>query len=410
MTTKKTAICIIFLSLISILPLQAETKITPVANIDLLGGQYWVSESAPASFGGNLNIFFSPAINFGSGTALLPIYSGSYSGTKDVQELVGGGTLARELQDHSLSFKFVKKLPSQMKLKVSAGYKIEYLKETIDETWGKGLFDYNKTSVGFEFEKPLEALKIRSGLDYYTMAYPNYQALITKPEFETSLDTTTYSELSTQAGINVLDYSTIALFFEGARQFSEGFMGFARYNLALKNFVDQKTVQSSGEFSGTLRADTVHYLAAGASFGTSRVKLGFSDTIQLYDSNQNSFDIANSKYIANYYDFIENSFSPNVVFSLGSGEIPMKLSFFWDIAYRVYGERLAQQADSVYKADKISQTINTTGVSFVYPIAGSLSAKFAANYRDSVSNMKYEKNYKYNYYTLNYFVGINWQL
>lgn len=410
MTKAKTLVHSFILFLLCQTPLAAGVKVTPVANIDLLGGQYWVSESAPASFGGNLSVFFSPALNFSPVTALLPIYSGSYSSTKDVQELVGGGTLTRELQSHSLKLKLVRKLPEQAKLKLNAGYKIEYLKETIDETWGNGLFDYNKMSVGIEYEKPLEMWNLRGGLDYYATKYPNYQSLITKSEFETSLDTTTNAELSTQAGTNVLDYNTMAVFIEGAHGFTEDFIGTIRYNLALKDFADQRTVKSSGEFSSALRADVVHYLTAGISLAAPRVRLGISDTVQLYDSNQNSFDMANSKYIADYYDFIENTISPSMVFSLGAGETPVKLSLFWEIAHRVYGQRLAQNADAAYKADKITQTINTTGLSFVYPISGGLSAKFAANYRDSSSNMKYEKNYKYNYYTLNYFAGINWQL
>ena len=67
------------------LPLTAELKITPVANISLLGGQYFL-EGETDSFTGNANIFFSPVINFSEKTALLPIYQGIYSGTKDVKE------------------------------------------------------------------------------------------------------------------------------------------------------------------------------------------------------------------------------------------------------------------------------------------------------------------------------------
>lgn len=409
MKLKHTSYFFCFLSFYSVATASGAVKVTPVANVNLLGGQYWISESMPVSFGGNVDVFFSPVINFSPKSALLPIYTGVYSGTKDVRELVGGGTLTRELQDHSMALKFVNKLPSDWKLKTRIGYKIEYLKETKDETFGKGLFDFQKFIFGFEGERTLKTLNYRLGIDYYTMHYPNYQSLVSQDEFATSIDTTTYSEISSQAGKDVLDYSAVSAFFTATQKLSSKVFGTVHYDVSLKNFKDQKIVKNTGEFSSTLRQDMVHYLTFGVNLGTKRVSLGLSDIIQYYDSNQNSYDVGNSKYISNYYDFIENGVMPNISFYLGSIERPSKLSLFWELSYRAYLERPAQYADGSYKDDKTSQVINTMGFSFTYPVAGSLSAKFAANYRDSSSNMRYEKNYKYNYYTLNYFAGVAWE-
>lgn len=409
--TKRLFLCALFFLIIGMkTKANSEIKVTPVANVSLLGGQYWVSEESPDSFGGNLNMFFSPVINFSPKIALLPIYTGTYSGTKDVRELVGGGTLTRELQDHSLSFKFVDKIRPDLKVKARVGYKIEYLKETVDESWGGGLFDYNKMIIGFEGEKLFSAWNARAGIDYFTMAYPNYQSLVTQSEFEASIDTTTYTEISSQAGTDVLDYAAIALFMEGAHKFAENITGIAHYDLMFKNFKDQKIVDKTGEFKSTLRSDMVHYLTFTFKFGAKQATLGVSDTIQYYDSNQNSFDMTNSKYVADYYDYWENDFTPSISFDLGRGERPAKLSLFWDIAFRSYMERPAQNSDATYKDKKVYQLINTTGASFTHPIVEALSAKVSVTYSDSTSNMKYEKNYKYNYYTFNYFIGVNWEL
>ncbi|MHB9155507.1 MAG: hypothetical protein ACYC5N_07420, partial [Endomicrobiales bacterium] len=250
----------------------------------------------------------------------------------------------------------------------------------------------------------------RAGLDYYTMRYPNYRALVTQSEFQTSLDTTTYSEISSQAGADPLDYSAVAAFIERTHAFSPRLSGVLHYDLSLKNFKDQRTVLQTGEFSGTLRQDYVHYLTLGVNFVTPRLSAGLRDTVQYYDSNQNSFDVSNSGFVQNYYDFMENAVLPNITLSLGSLEAPVKLSLYWNLAFRQYSDRPAQNADAALRGQNISQVTNTTGFAITYPLSGQLSAKLAANYRDSSSNMRYEKNYKYNYYTFNYFAGINWGL
>ncbi|MFH1368669.1 MAG: hypothetical protein ABII64_06050 [Elusimicrobiota bacterium] len=390
--------------------LYAEVKVTPIANIDLMGGQYWVTGASPDKLSANLDIFFCPVLNFSPRTALLPIYTGLYSGTKDVKELIGGGTLTREMQDHSISLKFVHKLNDAWKLKSRVGYKIEYLKETVDETWGKGLFDFKKMIIGAEAEKSWETWNGRVGIDYYTMNYPNYQSLVSQTAFQTSLDTTTYTEISTQAGKDVLDYNTMSLFLEAKHKFSANLYGTAHNDISIKSFKDQKIVKNTGEFSPDLRSDLVNYLTFGIRVVGPKAVLGITDGIQYYKSNQSSYDAANSKFIADYYNYTQNSVMPSITFTLGSGDLPMSLTLYWDITYRAYASRPAQSDDGTYKSENINQTTNTFGMNFTYPIIKSVSAKFSTNYRDSSSNMKYEKNYKYNYYTFNYFVGMNWQL
>jgi hypothetical protein len=392
--------------------LKAETKVTPVASVDLTGGQYWVTGAAPDKFSGNADVFFSPVINFSQNTALIPIYSGFYSSTKDVKELVGGGTLTRELQDHSLALKYVAKLGDNWKLKSRIGYKIEYLKETVDETWGKGIFDYTKMILGFEAEKGWEKWTGRAGVDFYTMRYPNYQSLVLESGFQTSVDTTTYTEISSQAGKDILDYDTLSLFIEGKRNFSEYVSGTIHNDISVKNFKGQKIVNNTGMFSETLRSDIVDYLTLKLRAEAGGAAFELTDGIQYNRSNQNSFDASGNPptFISDFYNYLQNSFMPSITFYLGKNGKPARLTLLWDITYRQYLERPAQSVAGNYMTDKVYQTTNTLGLTYIHPLSKNLSAKYSANYRDVTSNMKYEKNYLYNYYTFNYFIGINWSL
>lgn len=383
--------------------LSAEVKVTPVAYVSLLGGQYFL-EGDRDSFAGNFNIFFSPVINFSEETALLPIYQGLYSGTRDVRELVGGGVLTREVMDNSLTVKFTKKYSDTLKGKAKVGYKMEYLKETEDEEWNDGLFDYNRIIAGLEAEKKFEKTNLRVGYDFYIMHYPNYSSLITA--YQTSIDTATYTEISENAGEDVLDYMTHELFIEALYLFSETFSGKVNYDIAYKDFNDQTVVESDGGFSSDKRKDFVHLLTLGISKELQKVSVSLHDSVQYCDSNQNSYDADRTRYNEGNYDYYQNDIIPSLTFTMGENT---KLNFWWDLAYRKYLKRPAQDTEGNYKASKISQFTNTTGLSLKIPVYKTLSMKTAGSYSDSSSNNKYEANYRYSYNTFNYFCGMDWE-
>ncbi|MFA5778735.1 MAG: hypothetical protein WC947_01185 [Elusimicrobiota bacterium] len=385
------------------LPLTADIKITPVANISILGGQYFL-EGDKDSFAGNADIFFVPVINFSEATALLPIYQGIYSNTKDVKELVGGGTLTREVLDNSLTLKLTRKFSDTFKGKVKAGYKLEYLKETEDEKLGDGLFDYNRIVAGLEAEKKYESWNLRTGYDFYIMNYPNYSSLVSQSA--DIIDTQTFTEISENAGEDVLDYSTHELFVEGLHSFNDTTVGKISYDIAYKNFKDQTLVKSDGSFSSKKRNDLVHLLTLGVAKNLPKITAALYNSVQYYNSNQNSYDANRTQYSSNYYDFIQDNVTPSLTFLLKKNS---RLNLWWDIAYRKYINRPSQDEEGNYKTSEISQVTNTAGLSLTVPVYKSVSMKTAANYRDATSNNRYEANYRYNYNTSNYFVGMNWE-
>ncbi|MDO8733918.1 MAG: hypothetical protein Q7K21_02010 [Elusimicrobiota bacterium] len=392
----------------SLTHLLTAAEITPVANISLLGGQYFL-EGDKDSFAGNADIFFSPVINFSEDSALLPIYQGIYSNTKDVKELIGGGTLTREVLDNSLTLKFTHKFSDTFKGKVKAGYKLEYLKETEDEDLGDGLFDYNRLIGGIEGEKKYESWNLRAGYDFYIMSYPNYSSLVTT--YQTSIDTATYTEISGNAGEDVLDYSTHELFIEGLHSFNDTTVGKISYDISYKDFKDQTIVKIDGSFFSEKRNDLVQLLTLGVAKNLPKITAALYNSVQYYDSSQNSYDAGRTQYNSNYYDFIQNNVTPSLTFNFGDVVRPFKgrLILWWDIAYRKYINRPSQDEEGNYKTSEISQVTNTTGLSLIIPVYKSVSIKTAANYRDATSNNRYEANYRYNYNTSNYFAGMNWE-
>src|SRR6185503_9073135 len=76
------------------------------------------------------------------------------------------------------------------KIKATGGVRAEFLRETKDETWGNGLFDYRKYTGGLETEFDFsKKAGTRFAYDYYMLTFPNYQSL------ESSQDPTLSREL-----------------------------------------------------------------------------------------------------------------------------------------------------------------------------------------------------------------------
>jgi hypothetical protein len=386
---------------------SADIKITPVADIYLSGGQYFL-DNDPSSFGGNTSIYYSPVMNFTSDRAIVPVFNLSYSGTRDVEELVGGDVLTTQSIDGGLTLKYVEKI-LDWKGKVRVGYQKSFLNETTDENWGDGLFDYQRVLFGASIEKEIWDYEFSLILDYYKVEFANYSSLIYEEEYEASIDTQTYTELSSNAGEDVLDYSDTFVALKVNRGFTDHMNASVALRSGLRSYWDQTIVDKDGSFSDELRKDSMHYLDAGIEYAIKKSVLQLNSGLEFLFSNQNSYDAGSTEYIDNYYSYYDFNITPAILFYLGKSEKPSRMKFWWNLDYKKYFDRLAQDVDGNYLNDKTGQVYNTFGFYYSRPITENLSASISLNRRTSASNMKYESNYRYNYTVTNYFAGLNWR-
>ena len=151
-------------------------EFVPVFGGSALMGQT-LQDGKSTSWNGNANLQFTPALKFSESWGLIPTYAGSYQGTKSVSDLGSGGQLFQDSMSHSLRVKGIWR-SGNFKLKPQAGYRWEFLRETTDEKWGKGLFDYRKPSLGLEAEYAVaEAVTVGFSADWYRIEFPNYRSL-----------------------------------------------------------------------------------------------------------------------------------------------------------------------------------------------------------------------------------------
>ncbi|OGS11583.1 MAG: hypothetical protein A2234_02620 [Elusimicrobia bacterium RIFOXYA2_FULL_58_8] len=386
--------------------LNAGIKITPVADISLLGGKYYLDSDA-ASFQGRFDAFFSPAMKLGENHDLIPIYSGNYSGTQDIQELAGGGVLTRQRQTHTFSLKYVY-TDEFNKYKPRISYSKALIKETKDEKWNDGLFDYTTLSVGIDAEQERPHGTFTESYDFYKVAYPNYSTLLSQSQSVFN-DTDTFNQLSTNSGTDPMDNTSHRLGFTYA-WFPEPLNMKAGYDLTYRSYADQaiaaRPVTGQSPFKSDKRADIMQNLSLKANRVLKPLYLSAGVRVGWLSSNQGSYDSVQSEYMEDYYSYVDIAVSPAMNLALKNGA---QFGFALDWRRVYYLGRLKQGVTGTYADSEINQTFWLTSITARYPVFNRFFARAAYNYQVSTSNMRYEENYRYNYRASTYLLGLEWE-
>lgn len=405
MRLNNTATILALLLLGPALPGSAQVKVTPVADITALGGKYYLDSDA-AAFHGRFDAFFSPVLTFGENSELVPVYSGNYSGTQDIQELAGGGVLTRQRQTHTVSAKYVY-TDEFDKYKPRLSYSKALIRETKDEKWGKGLFDYDTLAAGFEAVQERPHGTFTESYDLYKVAYGNYSTLLSQSQ--TVIDTTTFNELSANAGKNTLDNMNHRLAFTYAWFPAAGDMK-AGYDVTYRHYGEQSIVgkPAAGQpyFKSGKRSDLAQNWTYSLARAFKPLYLSVGGRVGWLSSNQNSYDSSRTKFIEDYYSYVDLDICPSMNVVLKDGT-QFGYSLDWHRLY--YLGRLKQDASGNYGSSKINQTVWLSSLTARYPVAAHFFARAAYNYQVSNSNMRYEANYRYNYRASTYLAGIEWE-
>ena len=378
--------------------------LTPVAKLDLLGGQYFF-QGEHTSFSGNGNWYFSPGLKLGERDALIPIVSGSYRRQREVRELVGGGFLTAETLDNSVALKWVHLFTPEWNMKPVVSYKNELITESEDEKLGDGLFDYHKISAGVELERAGGELfkSVRQTLSAYAVRFYHYRALSASSE-----------ELGAEvnAGDRVLDFNAFDYGLSADVQPAANTLVTGSLLVSLRPYRDQRIVGETGEYSREKRVDVY---ATGTLSGRQTLpplgRLESAAGLNLVHtrvfSNQNNYDATNTRFNPAFYDYNELSLGPFVAARWRKG---LTVGLGYDFTRRAYDRRPIQHESGLYGGQAIRMSQHTVTLSASYPLYKKLEARVMGAYRRATSNMLYESTYRYNYWTAHYFAGLSWSL
>ncbi len=393
----------LFFSFVAALPAAGLTW-TPVAKVDIFGGQYFF-QGQQTNFSGNANWLISPGLQLSETDALIPLLSGQYRRTREVRELVGGGFLTQESLNNTAVLQWVRLLNQNWNLKPGLSYKNELITESVDESLGNGLFDYHKFSFGAELERTGGDLfkSVRQNLSAYAVRFYHYRAL--------SAQSSTLG-VEVNSGDRVLDFNAYDYSLAADALIKEGTLISGSLLVSVRPYQDQRIVTLAGTYSRENRLDLywAGALSARQSLPTwkrleSAVGLNTAFTHTL--SNQHNYDAQNTRFNPDYYDYSEVSSGPFLALRWNKGP---SASLSYDYTLRNYDRRPIQNALGVYGQDAVRMRTHTVAVALTWPLYKTLSAKISGAYRRSTSNMLYESVYRYNYWTAHYFAGLNWTL
>jgi len=366
-------------------------EIVPVGEISLMGGSSFYEGDSSAS-GGNFNLAAVPAVKFSDTVSLLPGYYADYRGSKNVYELIGGGTLYQDSMSHNLTLRLINKIAPGHKFKLKAGYVWNYFRETKEELWGEGLFDYEKFTAGVENETAdsFGFNKFIVSVDLLKVKFPQYSSLAS-------------SKYGTEVfpGGNILDFNGANIYLRGLKKIGEKSMFDLNLNFLLKDFPDQNVIDSMGAYTLRRRADRTSSAEAVYSHLFGGFSAGISLGGEVNRSNQDHYDAEKTEFVARYYDY--NSLSAGPVFSFGR---VLTTSVAYRYGLKNYAGRLAQKSDAGYTSDKVSNKTQMLSLGISCKLTKNVKAKIAANYFSQSSNQKYEAVYQYSYDTYNAEAGV----
>jgi len=402
---------VVALVIFTTVPLRV-SAVTGFLDAEVLGGQFMYRGSA-SSFGGLAHVTGGPAFTLSDKSSLFLTYDGSYNGFKNVSDIVGGDQLFQQSMDHTARAKYKYNMSESWSLKPSIAYTKEFFRETNDERWGKGLYDFNRLSAGLESEWKMDLFRhpsiLRANYHFFLTNYPNFR----------SLGSSLGKEIATNPGSRTLDTRAHQVGAGASIRLSPSWALSSSYDFTFRSFVDQKIINSNAQYESKNRLDIVNGVELGASFVPQREwtlpKLGtklrsgvdFGYRLEYLNSNQNHFDTdpALNFFEAGFYDYIDNSLS--TTFSVASPK-KVQVSLGYSLEFRSYLKRHIQDASGQYLGGKLYQTTHVFSLMASYPIAKGFSGRISGHWQKSESDMAFERTYRYNYDAAQYFAGIGY--
>lgn len=391
-----------------------EQRFVPVASLWLLGGQ----ELAPGSNArttGLANVMAAFSMRIGERFRVLPSYLGMFQTTRQVLDVGERTILSQSRVDQRVAAKLIfQPVQSPHRHKLLGGFRSQLLREAKDEPLGRGLFDSNKTSLGYEWEYfYLPTFSFRAGYGFYAIRFPNYATLESQGSFRINGQPIA-RELT---GGHVLDSNSHSWLVSANGPLGRrGLMWDARYVFTLRGYPDQRLVDSSGQLAAGNRRDLNHEAAVAVRGSAKtrfarRVVLGGKASVILNRSNQSTYNATDGRFTPGFYDQEDYRVGPHasLYFShprKGLRAIQVSSSLEW--ARRRFPNRPVQDSTGAYGSGSIKMDTTDVTASFSVPVARHLNLMGTLRYTETSSNMAFEDHYRYNYLSKTYLLGFGY--
>ena len=366
----------------------------------------WYFDGTKSSLGGNAQMTFVPAVRLSNKFSLLPTFQTNYRGTRHAQELAGGNTLFQDTWENAIDLKGVWNIGSSWKGRLRTNYRNKWFRETSNEVWNKGLYDYKILGLGGEIEKfwgKKHAAAV--GYDYSFLKFPNYN----------SLESTQSPDLAREfSGDDVLDANIQLYTFRGRTALPWRINTGVQAYYSPREFPDQAVVDLTGLLTTTDREDTQFGTSINFErfFPTPNKTFIITNLVYGYttlDSNQNHYDARLTTFVSDYFDYGEQKLGGSISYGFIKtiyGHMVFDISSFY--TKRDYDKRVIQDGEGNYMTEKLYTEESTLNLAYSCPLSKNFKIRASAYFGRSKSNNDYEVLYRYNFNSANYQFGFTY--
>jgi hypothetical protein len=391
-----------------VVPLVSETRFVPLFNSDLAIGNSWF-EGEPSSLGANLGFDFAPIVRFSETSVLIPRLLYRYQGVRTALQIADKGNLYQQYQDYLAAVKYVHGFgDGALRGRAEVGYKTELTRETENETWSKGLYDYTNPYLEVSVERRFTAAQVGAGYRRSGFAYYNYSTVGSIPGV---LSTSTVIN-GTNTFNNTMDRVYLHAGFSLQRTERRSTFLDMDFVYDAISYTDNRVWTGYNQVSDQMRRDGVFTLGTRivtTAFGSRRdTTLGLRLDVTAKNSNQNEIEGTTYAFIEGYYNYNRLTLQPYMSVRFHPRELT--LDFAWQLAGTTYTERMAQDVDGIPTDEKAQIRSSVLSVAATYPFGERWKAVLSAMFRGDSSNIAYEQNYRYNFNSSNVMVSVFYEL
>lgn len=376
----------------------AAKKIIPIGNITVLGSYSKVCGGNNLS-GLYASANFAPVVKLSPQDYFIPLYNGLYKKQRQVINEEEGGRLYTTMMNHNFSFMHKHIFSDLLTQRLSTYVSLNYNKETSDESFGDGLYDYRDYGGSFDYQYNLIETETDTGTllfggKYYFRKYPNFKSLI-------SLASPTAPEEDEK------DQKVWGATTRYTHKFADRLILSLSYDFLFKDFADKHTIDSDGILEDKKRQDKVHYFRLNGDYRLSKnLILGLDGEIELNNSDQNYYDsmgtaplpLTDDVFVPHYFNYNRYEIKPSLTFLYPLTE---KKNILLKVAYayttRDYTNRNVKDSAGTYKSEIQEDKIHAGFLNINFPLTQKFSLLFSADYSHTISNMEYERYYHYDY-------------
>jgi len=398
-------------ALVIMVPIEAgAVELIQLGQVEALGTYTSIKDSED-DYGADTSAFYSPVLKFNDTFCLIPLVDVHFNSYPQYLPQEEGNSFYNTYLVTNLHIAARKEYKPGWFIKLTPLATWNIMKETPDDDWGDGLYDYTDYGVEAELRHIISGASSEqhysSAFEYYKRTYPNFTTLIS-------------STTVTPPEVHEKDYHGLKYSARAERNYTNlGGWYFEPY-LLQKLYSDKHTVNDDGTLD--LNEDR-HDYEVGLNFGgtylprnLSRFQLSLDNDYVINNSNMSYYDTRNTLGLGDdvftdkYYDYQSFSIAPGVEYAHPIGnEKSIRLRLGYDYTVRWYSDRKAQFSNGDYRSQDQHDQEHTYSAILRIPLIKSVDfvVNYALNHVDS--NQKFEDFYRYSFDSYSIKTGISWR-